>query len=88
MEYEIALSPNLLGGYPVFHILMVRRYVPNGSHRLQHEDLGIRPDLSYEVEAVRILDPSTKTLCWKGVPLVKVLWSRKGVEEATWERKE
>ena len=48
----------------------------------------MRPDLSYEEEAVRITDRSVRTLRRREVPLVKVLWSRQGVEESTWERED
>ena len=60
--------------------------MPDTSHRLQYKELDVRPDLSYEEEAVRILARCSKVLRRKEVPLVKVLWSRRGVEEATWER--
>ena len=88
VAYEIALPPSLAAVHPVFHVSMLRRYIPGGSQCLQHEELEVRPDLSYEEEAVRILNRSVKTLRRKEVPLVKVLWSRQGVEEATWERED
>ena len=44
--------------------------------------------MPYEEEAVRILDRSMKTLRHKDVPMVKVLWSWQGVEEAMWERED
>ena len=88
VAYELALLPSLSAIHPVFHVSMMRRYVPNGYHRLKHGDLKVRPDLSYEEEAMQILDRSVKTLRQKEVPLVKVLWSRQGVQEATWERED
>ena len=88
VAYELALPPSLSAVHPVFHVSMFRRYVPDGSHRLQHEELEVRPDLSYEEEVVRITDRSVRTLRRREVPLVKVLWSRQGVEESTWERED
>ena len=88
VAYELALPPSLLAVHPVFYVSILRRYVPDGSHRLQHEDLEVRPDLSYEEEAMQILDRSVKPLRRKEVSLVKVLWSRQGVQEATWERED
>ena len=52
VAYELALPPSLSAVHPIFHISMLRRYVPDGSHRLQNEDLEVRPDLSYEEEAM------------------------------------
>ena len=88
VAYELALPPSLSVVHPVFHVSMLRRYVPDTSHRLPYEELDVRPDLSYEEEATRILDRSVKTLRRKEVPLVKVLWSSQGVEEATWEHED
>lgn len=62
--------------------------MPNQLHKISYEELELRPNLSYEEEAMRILDRCSKTLCQKEVPLVKVLWSRCGVEEASWERED
>ena len=88
VAYELALPPSLSAMHPVFYVSMLQRYVPDTSHWLQYEELDVRPDLSYEEEATRILDRFVKTLRRKEVPLVKVLWSRQRVEEATWERED
>ena len=56
VTYEIAVLPSHSAVHPVFHVSMLRRYVPDESHRIQHEDLEIRPDLSYEEEVIQILD--------------------------------
>ena len=75
VAYELALPSSLSAVHPVFHVSMLRMYIPDGSHRLQYEDFEVRPDLSYGEEAMQIFDRSVKTLCRKEVPLVKVLWS-------------
>lgn len=72
----------------MFHASTLKKYVPNGSHRLQHEKLDILLELSYQEEVVQILDQSMKTLYRKEVPLLKVLWSWQGIEEATWKCKD
>lgn len=41
--------------------------------------------MSYEVEVMWILDHSLKTFRWNEVPMVKVLWSKRGTEEMTCE---
>lgn len=85
VAYELALPPSLLAIHPMFHALMIKKYVLDGSHRLQYKKLDILPDLSYKKEAMQILDQSAKTLRKKEVPPMKVFWQWQGVEEATWE---
>lgn len=51
----------------MIYVSMIKKYKLNGSHKVQYEELDVRPDLSYEKEVVQILDRSTKTLCRKEV---------------------
>lgn len=41
VAYDLALSPNLLVMYLVFHISMLKKYVLNGLHKLQHDVLDV-----------------------------------------------
>ena len=88
VAYRLAFPPRLSAVHPVFHVSLLWRYVSDPSHQISFEELELRPDLSYEEEAVRILRRYSKVLRRKEVPLVKILWSRHGVEEATWERED
>lgn len=83
MAYECALPPSLLMIHPMFHVSMLKKYLPDKSYKLQHEELDVQPDLSYEEEAMHILDRFVNTLYRKEVPLVMVLQSWQGVEKAT-----
>ena len=51
-------------------------------------EIEIRSDLTYDEEPIKILAREVKQLRKKSIALVKVLWQRHGVEEATWEPKE
>lgn len=53
---ELAIPPSLLAVSPVFHVSMLKMYMPDISHKLQHKKLEVRPYLSYEEEAMLILD--------------------------------
>ena len=64
---------------------MLRRYRSDPSHIITPSEIEIQSDLSYEEEPVRILTREVKELRNKKIPLVKVLWHKHGVEEATWE---
>ena len=54
------------------------------------ETLGVtvRPDTSYEVEPVRIVDRSERKLRTKVQKMVKVLWNAMDDSDATWELEE
>ena len=84
--YRLALPPNLAAVHNVFHVSMLKKYVPDKSHVLEQEPIEIHEDLSLQEKPVQILDFKVKTLRNKEIPLVKVLWRNQSVEEATWER--
>ncbi|KAL4279245.1 hypothetical protein GQ457_03G005370 [Hibiscus cannabinus] len=58
------------------------------SHVMPVEEIELNPDLSYDEEPVEILASDSKVLRGRTIELVKVKWRHRGVEEATWERKE
>ena len=88
VAYRLALPPQLSGVHDVFHVSMLRRYEPDPSHVLEWSDLDLEADVSYEERAIQILDRRDQVLRGRSIPLVKVLWSHHGVEEATWERED
>ena len=55
---------------------------------MDYSDVELSEDISYPEYPVTILDRQVRKLRTKEVPLVKVQWSRHGVEEATWETEE
>ncbi|KAG8472896.1 hypothetical protein CXB51_034783 [Gossypium anomalum] len=85
VAYRLILPPDLEKIHNVFHVSMLRRYRSDPSHILNPLEVEIQPDLSYEEEPVRILAHEVKELRNKKISLVKVLWVKHGVEEATWE---
>ena len=60
--YRIALPPNMASVHNVFHVSMLKKYVPDESHVLEQEPIELHEDLSYEEKPVQILDRKTKTL--------------------------
>ncbi|XP_057744861.1 uncharacterized protein LOC130962701, partial [Arachis stenosperma] len=85
VAYRMALPPHLSNLHDVFHVSQLRKYTPDASHVLEPESVQLREDLTLPVAPVRIDDTSIKRLRGKDVSLVKVAWSRGGVEEHTWE---
>ena len=45
VAYELALPPTLTGLHNVFHVSMLRKYIPDPSHVLNYEPLKIKDDL-------------------------------------------
>ncbi|KAL4025982.1 hypothetical protein IC575_014388 [Cucumis melo] len=86
--YRLALPPSLSTVHDVFHVSMLRKYVPDPSHVVDYEPLEIDENLSYVEQPVEVLAREMKTLRNKEIPLVKVLWRNHRVEEATWERED
>ncbi|KAL0534123.1 hypothetical protein IC582_028404 [Cucumis melo] len=88
VAYRLVLPPSLSTVHDVFHVSMLRKYVPDPSHAVDYEPLEIDENLSYTEQPVEVLSREVKTLRNKEIPLVKVLWRNHRVEEATWERED
>ena len=85
VAYELALLPTLAGVHNVFHVSMLMKYILDPSHVLNYEPLKIKDNLTYEKVPIQILDREDQVLCTKTISLVKVLWKKHTVEEASWE---
>ena len=62
VSYRLALPPNFGHVHPVFHISMLRKYVPHPSHILQTQEIEVDKDLSYEEVPVAIVDRQIRKL--------------------------
>ncbi|XP_073138656.1 uncharacterized protein [Henckelia pumila] len=83
--YRLELPQSLDGIHDVFHVSVLRKYETNPSHVIQPDEVELDPALSYTEYPTCIMDHKEKVLRNKVVPLVRVQWSRHGVEESTWE---
>lgn len=86
--YRLALPPVLSCVHNVFHVSFLRKYVVDPSHMLEYEPIEIQEDLSYEERSVRILDMKEQILRNRKIALVKMLWQKHSIKEATWEHEE
>ena len=73
MAYRLALSLELAPMHNVFHVSMLRKYIPNPSHMLSQEPVEVQMDMTYEKKPVRILDRKGKILRNRTISMVKVL---------------
>ena len=88
VAYRLDLPEKLSRVHNVFHISMLRKYIPDPSHVQETPEIELRDDLSYEEQPVQILGREEKELRNKTISLVKVLWRNHLVEEATWEQED
>ena len=73
VAYRLDLPEEFSRVHNVFHISMLRKYIPDSSHVLETPEIELRDDLSYEEQPVQILGREEKEICNKTVSLVKVL---------------
>lgn len=50
IAYELALPPRLSVVHPVFHVSMLRKYIPDESHVIFYDGVELDPNLTYEEE--------------------------------------
>ena len=83
VSYRLYLPPKFGHVHPVFHISMLRKYVPHPSHILQTQEIEVDKDMSYEEVPVAIVDRQIRKLRNKEMVMVKVQWQNHEVEEFT-----
>ena len=86
--YRLVLPPSLLGVHEVFHVSMLQKYTPDPAHVVDWGGIIVDTDETFEEGLVHMMDSRDPVLRCKTVRLVKVLWQHRGLEEATWERKD
>ncbi|XP_015161830.1 uncharacterized protein [Solanum tuberosum] len=87
VTFELALPPAFSAIHPIFHVSMLRRYVPNDSHVLQYDAVELNDRLTFVEGPLAILARNVRRLRSRAIPVVKVRWGHRLVEEATWETK-
>ena len=85
VAYRLDLPPELSKVHNVFHVSMLRKYIPDPSHVLRDQPVELKDNLTYKEQPMQIVDRREKILRNKVIPLVKVLWGNHGIKEATWE---
>ena len=81
----MALPPGLSAVHPIFHVSMLRKYIPDESHVLSLDSVELGPDLTFEEERIAILERQVRKCRTKEIASVKVQWKHRSVGEATWE---
>lgn len=72
-----------VGMHDVFHVSMLRKYIPKLDLVVEYEPLEIQEGLTYPEEPVKIMDRKEQVLRTKTIPIIEVLWYNHNVEEAS-----
>ena len=83
VAYRLALPPSLAGVHNIFHVSMLKKYLPDPNYIMELEPLQARKELSYEEYPIRIVDRKEQVLRRRNILYVKVQWSRHSEREAT-----
>ena len=85
VAYRLALPLELSMIHPVFHVSILRKYLPNPSHVLAPHIIQLDEGLTYEEEPEAIIDRQVKKLHSKEVASMKVIQKNHLEDEATQE---
>ena len=69
--------------HDVFHVLMLKKCIPDPTWVVDLQDVQISEDTSYVEEPLRIQGVGEHRFGNKVIPVVKVLWQHHRIEEAT-----
>ncbi|XP_073045319.1 uncharacterized protein [Primulina eburnea] len=85
VAYRLSLPENISGIHNVFHVSQLRKCKVDSAQLIDHQQIDLEDNLTYEEKPVKILDQRIKELRGRPIQLVKVLWKNHNIEEATWE---
>ena len=85
VAYRLDLPLELSKVHNVFHVSMLRKYIPDPSHVLRDQPVELKDNLTNKEKPMQIVDRREQILRNKVIPLVKVLWENHGIKEATWK---
>ena len=60
LAYRLALPLSTHPVHNVFHVSLLRKYIPDESHVLNYDDIEIQANMTYEERPVRILERREK----------------------------
>lgn len=60
MAYHLPLPMNMSKIHNVFHVSILKKYIPNPTHVLEMQLLQLEEELTCEEEPVKILDEKSK----------------------------
>ncbi|CAN6445407.1 unnamed protein product [Victoria cruziana] len=85
VAYRLALPPHLSQVHDVFHVSILRKYLPDPNRKAEYTEIQVDERLRVPEEPVRIVDEQVKKLRNKQIPMVKVEWRHQGIQDYSWE---
>ena len=85
--YELSLPPHVKV-HNVFHLSLLKRYVPNANHILKDELTLITKEGTLEITPKVVLQIQTCTIWNRTINEYLIKWTSYLVKDATWERKD
>ena len=72
VAYKFSFPSSSLAVHPLFHVSILKKYIPDESHVISLDSVELRPDLTYEEEPIAIINRQVRKLRTKDIALVKV----------------
>ena len=82
--YRLQL-PSHIKVHNVFHVSLLKKYIPDPTHILDDSHLSTTDDATFEVYPEQILQTRSKPLRNRTITEHLIKWSTYPVEDATWE---
>ncbi|CAN6444767.1 unnamed protein product [Victoria cruziana] len=83
--YRLALPPHLSQVHNVFHVFMLRKYLPDRNRQTEYPEVEIDEMLNILEVPIRVIDEQIRKLRSKQIPMVKVEWQHQGIRDYSWE---
>ena len=85
VAYRLDLPLEFSKVHNMFHLSMLRKYIPDPSHVLRDQPVELKDNLTYKEQPMQRVDRREQIFRNKVIPLVKFLWGNHGIKEAAWE---
>ncbi|WVZ70302.1 hypothetical protein U9M48_018978 [Paspalum notatum var. saurae] len=88
VAYKLQLPESMSDIHNVFHVSQLKKCLKEPARQVELKTLELQPDLKYKEIPIKILDTGVKKTHRSAIKICRVLWSRHGEEESTWERED
>ncbi|WVZ80433.1 hypothetical protein U9M48_027906 [Paspalum notatum var. saurae] len=88
VAYRLQLRESMSDIHNVFHVSQLKKCLKEPARQVELDTLDLQPDLRCKEVHIKILDTGVKKTRRSAIKICRVLWSRHGKEESTWERED
>ncbi|WVZ75273.1 LOW QUALITY PROTEIN: hypothetical protein U9M48_023345 [Paspalum notatum var. saurae] len=88
VAYRLQLSESMSDIHNVFHVSQLKKCLKEPARQVELDTLELQPDLRYKEVPIKILVTGVKKTPRSAIKICRVLWSRHGEEESTWQRED